>query len=80
MCEECKKMERQLESIQADVRYNTKLIESLMDMIPSKKINTDAQKLMKAQMGAIRPLFEKLQFDGKDQLLSMLDNMFGGNV
>lgn len=73
-------LETKLDVLTKDVRYNTKLLEQIIDLIPSKAPNKEMQNLLKVQMGALRPLFEKAQFDGKDQLLSMLDSLFGGKI
>lgn len=61
-------------------RYHTKLLESILEAIPNKPPNNKVQDMLKVQMGALRPLFEKANFEGKDQILSMLDNLLGGKV
>ena len=73
-------IERRLKSIQENAKYNTKLLEQIIDLIPARAPNKNMENLLKVQMGALRPLFDKVQFEGKDQLLSMLDNLFGGRV
>lgn len=71
---------KQIKSLQQDVRYNTKLLEQIVDLIPPRQPNNEMKDMLKVQMGALRPLFEKANFEGKEQILGMLDNLFGGKV
>lgn len=74
------RIEEQLFTLQKAVEYNSKLLEQLIDLIPSRAPDKKVQDLLKIQMGTLRPLFEKANFDGKEQLLGMMDNLFGGQV
>lgn len=73
-------VERRLQILEDSVKYNTKLLEQILDSFPTQKPNKDMQDLLKVQMGVLRPLFDKTQFEGKDELLKTLDNLLGGKL
>lgn len=78
--QEQRKTLKRLSVLQQSIEYNRKLLETIVEHFPTQAANKDIKKLINVQMGAVRPLLDKVDFEGKDELLSVFDNLIGGKV
>lgn len=75
-----RKIFKRLSVLKTEIEYNRQLLESISEHFPAVAAKKEMQKLLKVQMGSVRSLMENANFQGKDQILNMLDTLVGGKV
>ena len=75
-----RKILKRLKVLQSSVEYNRQLLETVVEHLPAQAPNKNMRKVADLQAKAIRPLLEKVNFEGKEELLDFMDSLIGGKV
>lgn len=75
-----RKILKRLKILQSSVEYNKQLLETIVEHLPAQVSNKNMKKVADLQAKAIRPLLERVDFEGKEELLDLMDNLIGGKV